>query len=113
MALINGKMLKAVREHKHLSQEALAERSRVGLATIKRIESSLDEYSCRTTSAERIANALGVDIKDLAEDSFSRVVDIGSGMELHLGWDVKPDDLRRMTEDLIGLVEQRNRLLKR
>ncbi len=113
MALISGKMLKDVRGHKRLSQEALAERSRVSLATIKRIERCDKEYACRTLSAKRIASALGVQVADLAEDRFSRVVDIGGDIELHIDWDVSPDGIREGAEHLIELIESRNRILKR
>lgn len=111
-APISGKMLKDVRGQRGLSQQGLAESSGVGIATIKRIESSQDIYSARQTSANRLAAALEVEVHDLCEDTFSRIIDIGQDLELHLGLNIDIPELRKSSDRLIELAEVRNRILK-
>jgi len=75
--------LKAMRERRGLSQAKLEARSdemrlKVGIATIKRIETwtKTDVYMASTAVAERLAKVLGVAVEDLAKepsaDSFDR-----------------------------------------
>jgi transcriptional regulator with XRE-family HTH domain len=104
-------MLKALREQRQMSQQQLAEQSGVGIATIKRIESSTGVRLGRSISASRLASALQVKVTDLSEDNFKRVIDIGGDMELHLDRFTDVEILQRESEKLINLVDARNRYL--
>ena len=71
---IRPETLKSLRERKGLSQAKLEARSdemrqKVGIATIKRIETwtETDMYMASTTVAERLAKVLGVDVEALAK----------------------------------------------
>ena len=108
---ISGKMLKDLRGQKRLSQLALAERSKVGIATIKRIENSPDIYSANKNSASRLAKALEMEISDLSEGNFSRIVDMGEDLEFRVDRYNNPDRFRESNEQLIKIIEFRNRIL--
>lgn len=110
---ISGETLKNLRGLRHLSQQGLADRSGVSKATIVRIESSQPLHSCNAVSAGRLAKALEVEVHDLAEDNFKRVIDVGGDVELHLDRIVDIDELRRANRNLEDIVEMRNRFLKK
>lgn len=94
-----------------MSQEALADVSGVSAPTIKRIEGRTDTHGRNALTVERLARALSIEPEDLAEDQFRRIVDIGGDIELHLDRNVDPSELRRQSEQLIQLIEIRNRVL--
>lgn len=102
-------MLRDRRRQLALSQQLLAERSRVGIATIKRIESSDETHNHRFLSASRLAEALDVHIDDLAEDHLKRVIDIGEDIELHLTGHTDAKDFRRASNYIADLWEIRDR----
>ena len=110
---INGNMLKAVRGQRLLSQQELADRSKVSIATIKRIEAAVSTSSCRTTSAERLAKALEVEVEDLSENRFPQIIDLGSDIELYLDRIVDVNELRRFHEWVANMADIRNRVLKK
>lgn len=110
--LINGKMLRAVRERKGLSQEELAEKSRIGIATIKRIETIKADQNARPRTVENIANALGVQGVDLSGDNFARIVDIGGDIELHIDKDTTAEEFEKASQSVVELLRRRNRVLK-
>lgn len=58
-----GKQIKLLRESKGLTQEKLAEKSNLSLDFIGKIEVNINEPGLK--SLIKIANALGVHIKDL------------------------------------------------
>ena len=67
MVTIHPEILKGLRKRSGLSsQEALARASKVGVATIKRIEASEEAYEARSLVAERLAHALGVTVEALS-----------------------------------------------
>ena len=67
MVPIHPEILKSLRKRSGLpSQEALAKASKVGVATIKRIEASEEAYEARSLVAERLAHALGISIEELS-----------------------------------------------
>ena len=67
MVPIHPEILKSLRKRSGLpSQKALAEASKVGVATIKRIEASEEAYEARSLVAERLAHALGVQVESLS-----------------------------------------------
>jgi len=109
--LISGTMLKAIRKQKKLSQQNLAVTSGVGIATIKRIESSKTATKRQFVSVTRIAAALGVSLDDLSEDKFNRVVNIGDDIELNIERCSNTQEIRDGMEQIIKLVEMRNRIL--
>ena len=72
---IRPNTLRALRERRGLSQAKLENRSeemrqKVGVATIKRIETwaETETYMANPTIAERLAKVLGVDVEDLAKE---------------------------------------------
>ncbi len=60
--IISADMVRNLREKNNLTQEGLAEKSTLGIATIKRIESSGGEYRCRFRAIEKLAEAFNVDV---------------------------------------------------
>jgi len=58
-----GKQIKFLREQKHLTQEKLAERAEISLDYLGKIEVSINRPGL--VSLFKIANALGVRVKDL------------------------------------------------
>jgi transcriptional regulator with XRE-family HTH domain len=74
MTKIGPETLKELRKLRGLSQEALAEKSRVSKKTISRIESgSADLESLRPRTVEQIANALGVPAERLTQAPRSKL----------------------------------------
>lgn len=66
--IILAETVKALRDKKRHSQQRLADASRVGLATIKRVETARrGSYSAADHTAAAIAKALGVAVEDLAK----------------------------------------------
>lgn len=110
--LVNGKMLKTIRGKRRLSQQSLADLSGVSIATIKRIESSQIATSRNTVSVKKITTALGIDIQDLSEDNFDKIVDIGSDIEMHIGDYTDIQEVRDGMDHIISLIERRNRILR-
>jgi len=109
---INGNMLAAVRQQRRLSQQELADRRKIGIATIKRIERTKGTSSYRVHTADCLAKALEVQVEDLSEDRFLRVIDLGSDVEFHLDRIVDVDKLRLFQDWVIKMTESRNRILK-
>ena len=72
MVAIHPEILKTLRKRAGLSQQALADttqgRNKVGIATIKRIETVEGTYETRPRIAEGLAQALGVSVQDLSEE---------------------------------------------
>ena len=58
-----GKRIKFLREQKHLTQEKLAERAEISLDYLGKIEVCINRPGL--VSVFKIANALGVEVKDL------------------------------------------------
>lgn len=112
-ALVNPKMLKNLREIRKFSQQDLAEKSKVGIATIKRIESADGGYRCQNVQADRLAMALEVDLEDLTEDKMERVINIGGDIEILIDEYTDGDDFRRSLEKVALIIDKRNKILKR
>lgn len=72
MVAIHPEILKTLRKRRHLSQQALADatqgRNKVGIATIKRIETANGIYEARSRIAEGLAKALQVTVRALGEE---------------------------------------------
>ena len=66
MVAIHPDVLKTLRKRSGLTQDALAKESKVGIATIKRIEAAGEIYEARSLVAERLARALGVAVEALS-----------------------------------------------
>lgn len=66
MPEVHPEALRDLRTKKGLSQKSLADESKVGRATIQRIEDAKGPRDVRTLTVERIAKALGVEAADLA-----------------------------------------------
>jgi len=66
-SLIEPAQLKLLREKNRFTQDTLAKASKIGVATIKRIEAFKRQYVARESIAERLAKALGVDIDVLSQ----------------------------------------------
>lgn len=63
---VHPEALRDLRTKKGLSQKSLAAESKVGRATIQRIEDAEGPRDVRNLTVERIAKALGVEVADLA-----------------------------------------------
>jgi transcriptional regulator with XRE-family HTH domain len=102
--MIDGRILRIVRHRRGLTQEALAELSKVGVLTIKRIEKSDGAYRCNGPTVERLARALVVEVDLLTNDVFNEIMNVGADLAIHMSG--RPINIEGLRKDMDELLER-------